>query len=1000
MAKPYIYWDTSLNSDLWTRVSEGPLIVGLSSPATDTELERLQRLICGASRPVVFQDEKFGYQQIISFEERTAQHKGVGVVQQEYLPENLTFPLPGPDPFDLSDNYMGHSFRLINLGFQMFLRGWAGTMDEGGLNGQFVLEWQDEDTRQSGDARGAWTGLSLGVSNRNNGRVDHVFDILHGKRRSDLDWVFHGGHLDRVPGGPETADENTSTFNSLISANVRVVVSGGSPLWNILFQRNDGVNWVDVHSVDVDLRSHVSGDVNKVALLLSLFSATTTDQPGTLPADIFWQSIWGKRFELSQFEPWIIDIAEWSERSWDEHWRWLTGSITSYSVELERPKTDLVHYPVGTDNSPGELRISDPDLGICTWLNLDTILSATGISDNRYVDQDVGPAPQPVVVCDDELYGNQAPFAAYMRTRLLALDTVGDERTLFSFGDAYNATPSISDNGLGLSWRPTSGTMGQFVASCFDSVSGLVEIVSDEFDASEWSDVPLNIGIAWTGARGGDITRDDYELRIIVNGLTIASGVVGNFHLTGTASAFVGSDGTRDTCPMYFRAMTIFGDAISDYELERSFVIISNAFRNPSFEIADSSGRPGEAEFWNWESVQNIGGWAEFNGKDDAYDAWRTATEHFGPGWNGLENWIASFEALEAVSALFNGGSELYSAIFEMFGIWGKEWAPGWIWSGPPWRDDFVLRAPATDVLGPDTGPTGFNGWYDSAIGTNLLPMLFESFGEAFNTDPLSDSGTSNWYSGAGIDSHIEGKPLSEPITIPPDKKKFVVWTDISGVMELELTPGEYSTVSALASHLNSLLAPYYLGSTPDVMYFDTWDRDGEKGLRFGAPAVGWPTLFAGASMFGCREDEKSGDARYVLGLVEYGPGGRRNDIRGTREMLGDLHGENSDDIFCLDGWSLLEFIQVIGSGVSGILTLSYGQTPALFNSSTIAAPNETEKFGLEEWFFSGAEWHTGYESGENPGPTGLDAAMFTYDTIVSSFEKFYPYDWEEELWS
>lgn len=1003
MAKPYIFWETSLNADLVTRSSGDPLVISAGPTSSQADIAKIEKLIAQTSRPVLFDDTEIGYQQSVSYGQKSAQERGIGIFQGEFLPQSLTFPAPGPDPFDLSESFSSTQFRLINLGFQMMLRGWVGTMLEGGLNGQFVVGLIDEEIRSQGDERGAWTGMTVGLSNRNNDRVDHVFDVLHGKRAADTDWLMHGGHLDRVPGGTEQISESTYSLNSVISSQFRIVISGGSPLWNISCQRKDGLNWVDVHTAQVDLRSHVSGDIANVALAVSMFSATIKNRPGTLPSELASQTIWGRYFELSQFEPWVIDISEWSERGWSKHWQWLTGTYTAYALELMRPKTDLVHFPMGTDNAPAELRASDPELGICMQLGSDTILKAIGISDNRYVDPDVGPGPEPIAVCDIDMFGASAPFAAYSRIKPISLNTLVNERSIFSFGDAYNPSPSISQNGLGLLWRPLTGnnTRGKFVAVCFDQIAGKVEFESEEYESGQWSDKAIDIGVAWTGIRGASSGLPNWQLRVVLNGQTILSGIVDNFYLSNSGTSFVGSDGTAQALPMLFRSMVLYGEAVTNYELEQSFVFTTDSFGNHSFETPSESGRPGEADLWSWISVQTKGGWAEFNAYDPTLDRWRTDTELFGPGWNELENWINDFESTEYIFALFNGGSELYRAIFEMFGIWGRQWSGGFEWSGPPWRDDFVLRQPATDVLGPGDGPSGFNGWYDSSLGTNLLPKLFELFGEAFGTDPFGGLGGPTWYSGTAIDSYQFGKAITEPISIPPDKNKFVVWVDSHGAMELEITPGEYNSAGHIASHLNTLLAPYYSGGGGNELMFEAWTINGESGLKFGVPeSPHWPLYLSAAAMFGCLESEKSGDARELLGLVGLGPGGRRSDIICTREMLGDLNGEDSGDIFCLDSWSLLEFTQLPGSGETEKLTAPYGMEFAYFEGSNEITPVEYERFTLVGWFGGGAVWLSGFGTGDYPGPGGLSFADFEEGTGTSIFEKFNPDNWPEEIWT
>lgn len=991
--KPYIFWDVSINADLWTRTAHGPLIVAVSNPATAAELQAVKNLIAQTTKPILFDEETTAFQQAISYGSEDVARKGVRIPQHEFMPKNLEYGLPGPDPYDESDLYGGHQFRFANLGYQLMLRGWAGTIQEGALTGEFQISWSDETIRSPGDVRGAWTGMLVDISNRDGERTDHKFDVLHGKRKGDTDWYYHGGHLDRVPGGPESVDENSFAHNSVSSSVMKVIISGGAPLWTILVQKKNGTVWDDVYTTSADLRSHLTGDLDEVALILSLFSGVSIDQPAVLPSEILHQVIWGTEFELSQFEPWVIDTSNWKERDWDEHWKWLTGSTQNYWLEIQRPKTDLMHSPMGTSKAPDVLRESDADLGICLKTGPQTRLRATGIADNRYIDPLVGPEPQPLTVCDVDMFGYQAPFAAYMRSKLLAAGTWGVERNLFSFGNAYTVTPTPTDNGLGIYWKPTTATQGKFVARCYDSVSGWVEIETEEAEAAQWSDKPLDIGIAWTGSRGVSSGLEDKQLRIVVNGVTMASAVIDNFTLASTKEMHVGADQTKDGALMLFRSMAVYGDAVTDYDLTRAFVEVQDAFGNPSYETPDQSSRPGEADFWNWFSLQAKGAWAEFNAYDEALEQWRTATEMFGPGWFDLQNWITDLSDTDIISAIFNGGSTSFEALFEMFGFWGKDW-PSLEWVGPPWRDDFVFLQPATDVLGYDNGPTGFNGWYDTAYMTNFLPNEREEFGDAYGTDPFSTSADSLWYPGTARDGYIKSKSIQFPLSVPPDKNLFVIWVDGTGALELNLEPGTYGSAAALVTELNSLLAAYY--SNDEALYFDTWSEGGESGLIF-ANAVD-DLQVAATSLFGCREDQKSNDARVLLGFAALGHGGKQSEFRAMRWMLGDLHGENSDDIFCLDSWSLLDFITSEDQHSSDFIVSEYGNVAAIFDSGTPADKSAFERFTLVGWFGAGAIWQTGYESGETPGPTGIDAAMFDSGSI--SFENFDAAEWPNEIWT
>ena len=77
-----------------------------------------------------------------------------------------------------------------------------------------------------------------------------------------------------------------------------------------------------------------------------------------------------------------------------------------------------------------------------------------------------------------------------------------------------------------------------------------------------------------------------------------------------------------------------FWDALSDYQLDRAWEWGTEPFVNDSFETGGTDDRPGEAYHWDWQTVQQVGRWAEFNGYDLDLAAWYRAMEDFEAGWN------------------------------------------------------------------------------------------------------------------------------------------------------------------------------------------------------------------------------------------------------------------------------------------------------------------------------------------------------------------------------
>jgi len=985
MAKPYIFWDPSWNASLITAQANGPLVITLDDSPTQAQLDSFKKMVALTAVPKIFDGTSFSFARTVEFSGGVTPNKGVSVSNYDWLPDNLTFPAPGPDPYDLSDLYV-RQFRYANLGWRIALRGWAGTMYEGGLNGEYRIKWSDETLREQFSSRAKWTGLMLGAFNTYAERTDHVLDMLHGKREADADWSHHSGHLDRVPSpGPEVVTESLATQNGITTGEVRVVVSGGAPLWNISMQYKSGGSWITVGSpLSVDLRSNMApAPPDEIGLIVSLFDGITKEYTG-VPEPWSLERVCFSEISVPQFEPWVPDLSSWSQRGWDQHWEWLTGSTAGYDMELRRPVTDLMHVPVGADRGPEDLRYSDPELGICSRLNADTSLFAVGNSDARYIEIFSSEKPEPLATCDAYSYGYKAPFAFYMRARFDAMETWGEDRAIVSFGDILNASPTPTDNGIGLYWKSTGATSGKFVVRIFDSgLSDWDDLEYDIPDVSEISDRQIDIGFAWTGIRGTSIGHDNYELRIVVDGLARASKINGGLLIRGTENARIGSYSSHKGFQGLFRYATVFGDPVTDQDMHSSFQAPEEPFSNPSFELPADSNRPGEAKDWNWYSFQQGTEWAEFNTQDPDYEQWQTAMEEFGPGWFDPDEWFDDISEAVLASALFNAGVTLYESTMEEFALW-LVWSESGYVTGTPWRDDWIFLRPDQDVKGPYLGPTGFNGWYDQAAGSNKLPLEMEQLGEAWGNDPFSTSVGPLWHPGVQKDGAIKGSALTFPLTIPPDKNRMCVWADAIGIVPIVLTVGEYADATSLAA----MIEAFWNTKVGDIgLQFTAWTDGDDSGISFGWDGT---STVAHAAMFGVPEETKGADARAILGLIGFGPNGMQGKIKAKAWMLDYVAGTDPEDVFLLDHFSFMSFV-IVTDTYNGTYPLQYEHIEAIFDTG-IPDPTVVERFTLVGWFGPGSAWKPSYLPGD------LADAMF--DSGVNDMEEFIPANWPEEVWT
>ncbi|MGD2043583.1 MAG: hypothetical protein PVJ28_08035, partial [Acidimicrobiia bacterium] len=811
------------------------------------------------------------------------------------------------------------------------------------------VKWGVDSARSASALIGAWTGAAVTAFDPVAMKADHLLTELHGKRYSDANWEYRSGWLDQ-PTSPISSAEAAASKNGVDSGEFRIVLSGGPPSWTALWQEYTG-SWNDLQTQAMDLRSHAT-DAQQMALVAHLFAGATKPQPvSPLPP---WppQTAWFREVEVGMFEPWVPDIASVSEREWNEGWRWLTGSTDDYPVELRRPKTDLLHRPMGTANAPISLREGDDDLGVCIQLGVDTKLTAVGHEDRRYI---TVYQTEPIVPTDKNLYDQDAPFACVVRFKPSDMAGWGSDRNIISFGDIQAGAPSASANGIGLYWEDTGGGDGRLHAKWFNGV-GWDSIYTD-FDAVDYDGVAVDIALAWSGARGTTIGRSDYEVRIVVDGVTQTAVVDTSLTLAGTERAYVGALGSLKAAQGLLRAVALFGDALTDDEILKAFTLAGEPFPNPSFELPRADGRPGEAEGWTWESYQAAGGWAEFNMSDPALDVYQTARENFDAGWSSNEDWIDDLAAATTVAAVFNEAAPNYSSVYEYFEIWP---------AGLPWLDSYTLNG------------AEFSGWHSS------IELDTENFDEEWGNEPFSAS--SDWKAGVAVDGLIYGTALTFPLTVEPGKQGLVIFDDVTNDAAFLAVPaGEYATASAIQSALNSLI----ISQLPSVdVVVNVWSENGEQGLIFGwdnAPSSQLEVYL------GRLQRQPYNDVRETLGWTSFGPQGTPTELQYPVSILPSTPPTmEDDDVMLLDVWTMVELIADSHPDLGGTFARDYDMVWAGFDTAiTVATP--VENFKLDGWAGASAVWTPSFDPGD------LTAALFDSGTV--DVENFLKAEWPDEEW-
>lgn len=1027
MPKPYAHWDPARNAALHVRRAAGPLVLDAAEALNAALFGALAGHPC--AQPML-DDPAVGYLEAL----RAAVATGLTAEQFESMPLGLSFygadAVNGePRPWDLCDATpppWSLQVPYATLGYRIALRGYVGTVPDGSLAADVQVTWEDaEGGRTGGAPRGAYTGALLravAMEPALTPAMHYAYGVLHGKRpTTDANWAYHPGKI--APGG--AAAGATTLANGTDDGLLRLILHGGPPTWTAQAQYWDGAAWATLYLTTDDLRSEQTpGNEAYLGIVADLVAGSASVQGGAPPGGPPGIATVFARISTAQFEPWVIDRASWGAREWSDHWAWLVAPPTPYYRPRRRPVMDLQHVPLGVPGAPAALRASDADLGVCVAFGRETWLFAAPPWDLTGALYGTGGLVH-AAVCDEGAYGYQAPFAMVGRFRLQGMATWALPRYLLGAGAPWSATPG-SANGMGVQWEPTGPAgAGKLVARAYNATTAAWVTAEHPFHAADYDDRPVDVGFAWSGARGSTIGRADYELRLVVDGLTVAARVDPQIRLIGSGGLTVGtprglaSPLTLQSFEGLFREGLAFADAVTDADLRAAFGSVG-PLRNASFEVAAASGRAGEADGWLWHSVQQVGGWARFNAYRATLERWWAARETFAAGYRYPYTWAYADEAarlaatgfassdvgrsawqrdddsywrltahappawaavtlathdawaptLAAVSPLgaagFNAGSA-YLSTTEAFALWTFD-----AYTGPPWAAPPTLVAPADDA-------TGFDSWYDALFGTAAYPLRVDAFGEAWGTDPLSTAPGPHWVSGRCPDGAVRGAPLAFPLTLRPDHARLLVYADYGRVYALSLTPGTYSSAASLAAMLQATWVAAGGGTTG--VAFTAYVVGTATGITFGWD--GTPTTIQ--LILGVLEREPHRDARAPLGLAGLGPLGGASRVRVPMELVPtNPAGVRAGDAYLLDGWSALHFRTTTDPYTTDLLPVPYNWIAALFDG----AATLREALTIAGWYGPGASWQGSYTPGD------LYAAVFNGMDVE---EDFTPANWPDE---
>jgi hypothetical protein len=953
------------------------------------------------------------------------------------MPDGMTFwgadPVNGePLPASVSDVWAGLASRYAFLGHRLTTRGWCGSVTGSTFASSVEATWRDVSNRPANDTRGGWTGIQVAVMNMFTREVNYFMSLTHGKRLGDPGWNHYGYYCDM----PRMVIAETAGWileDGIQESSHGIITGGISPANSMLARVYQAGAWVDVHSAAPDFLGHLGGAAAAdLGLIATLFSGSTK---AGAPISLDTATTYFKRLSLSMFEPFVLDVAQYSMRDLESHLESMAPGYTpveTYAFEVERPRTDLFHVPTGSTMAPIELRKYDDDIGWCVGMGSGSTLGALGVEDTRYVYLVAG-AARDHVPCATAWAGSDCPVAILMRLKMRDLALITATRNIITFGSIHAVGPTDPNNGIGLLMKYAGGTL-TLTARCYDGAGAWADC-GVVIDPTEWEGRAVDIALAWTGCRGREAGRPSRELRLIVDGRTVASVVVPGMRLDNTRSAMVGRNPpTVNGLAMDLRLIELYADPLRDEDIMTALDRVAGPI-NPSFEIAGD--RNGEAQGWEWQCWQTQCQFATFNGYDPDQQAWILGREEFGCGYAWPYAWRYADEAARLAAVGFVaadvGKAALQEDTDEMYvlsGIGPIVWTVtdsgqvhDWAWSlvgtaamfcdAPPGPSKAFARAmegfgiqwdalgglPGSGVPWPDftlislwetTPPTGWSSWYD-VVGhaPPKIPVYLERWSEGWGTDPYETAGGAMWVPGGGVTAIQRGKAITFPVMINATARDVYLYGFNTGgadsLIRLRLTQGSYATAAALAAALNVLWVAEVGGATS--LTFGTWSEGGQTGLTFGWNGVAHPAATLWWA-FGIVEGLEYRDARTACGLVEFGINGNESHVVTEASLCGTKPSDvaNTDRILS-DVMSLVEY-DTDTCPYTGLQAFPYGWAGAIFDIGLVAAYAEMFIVQVGAWY---GAWILNL--------TDIPITQALFDTGVHTLETFLDVEWPDELW-
>jgi len=613
---PTHWWLPEDNADLVVNPGDPSLVLDAS------DLDKFERAVGIEGIVFPYNSQAVQYLNLNRFEDGAGVEEGNGVEASGEMPETSTY--LGGEP--LTPIMRGDSFNefYISRAWGPYLRGWIGGQSLG-FDPTLRVKWGDADIRFLAQARGSYDGAFAALVSPFNQAAAREWAALHGKAASDLGfWKYHFASVDDPNGwaGLPAAAHVSIPWDGVTSGEARLVFSGTPTAATVTAQYHNGSTWIAISSVGpIDLTTifqtlpaPIGSNWQQAGMVARLF-AGATEVFGS-GADVLVH--WFNEVEVDRFEPWIINrLATRNRQAYD-------GDLGE-DGDLFFPAADLIHVPIGSNfGAPVSLRVVDVAWNSVVEVDEWSVVSSVP-SGSTVLIENTTISPRPLLRADGAWKGIGEPFAIVGRFGLQDLFyfqglAFGFQYCqLITMGGTFLVGDPQVDNGFALYWDAKTE---ELVATIYSLGSASFVEARAPFAPGDYDGKQLELGIAWTGDEGAAAGFDDRTLRVVVDGVTLATLKVDDAEIARNATDAISfgpathaayfpmRQGYRGT----FGGAVIYQEPMTDEALGAAFSPeeIPTPFENPSFEIEATSGRVGEAEAWEWISQQVAAAWAEF----------------------------------------------------------------------------------------------------------------------------------------------------------------------------------------------------------------------------------------------------------------------------------------------------------------------------------------------------------------------------------------------------